>query len=320
MKRALIVSLLTLATPAVAQEYVPTPDTSVVTGHDNPAETLATSEDLSNRMTVPIMVNGKGPFNFIIDTGADRTVISRELAAKLALPESSRKLRLISMSGVDDVKAVKIGSIKVSANRELKDVTAPSLPEKYIGADGLLGIDALKGQRILLDFAAQTMTVEPGNPKSRRTERVEPDVIVVQARSRLGQLVLVDADANGEEVWVVVDTGGQNSVANGAFRKLMARTAPVNSFRRVELLSVVGDRVPAEYAIVGKMRIGGVKMGNAAVAFVEAHPFKSFGLLKRPAMLLGMESLRSFRKVSIDFAGKEVRFQLPGGTTAGAVP
>jgi hypothetical protein len=48
------------------------------------------------------------------------------------------------------------------------------------------------------------------------------------------------------------------------------------------------------------------------VAFADAHPFKRFGLLDRPAMLLGMDTLRVFHRVSVDFAQRKVRFLLPG--------
>ncbi len=308
MKR-LFVMLALIASPIAAQEATPESIS------DHPAEILTAGEDSNNRMTVPVMINGQGPFQFIVDTGADRSAISEELAKKLALPED-RKVRLVSMSGVDQVSTVRVASLAVTANRQIKNVVLPALRQHHLGADGLLGVDALKGQRIHLDFAGQTVTVEPGTKEKR--EKRDPSIIVVQARSRLGQLVLVDADANGEEVWVVVDTGGQNSVANSAMRRVMARQGSVDSFKQISLMSVVGDRVPAEYTIVGSMRIGGIKMGNAAVAFADVHPFRKFGLTKRPAMLLGMEGLRSFRRVTIDFANKEVRFQVPDGITGAA--
>jgi predicted aspartyl protease len=281
------------------------------------AETLTTGDDANSRMTVPIMVNGQGPFRFIIDTGADSSVISRELADRLALPPG-KKARLVSLSGINDVHMVRIDSLRVSANRELRNLRVPALAAENLGADGLLGLDALKGQRILLDFAAQSMIVEPGNTKAVREEAVTPSTIVVRGRNRMGQLVLVDADANGQEVWVVVDTGGQTTIGNNALRKLMLKRQPKGGFRQIELLSVVGERIPADFAIVGKMRIGGVQIGNAAVAFTDIRPFVTFGLNRRPAMLLGMESLRGFRRVSIDFANKRVRFLLPEGVVVGA--
>jgi len=220
------------------------------------------------------------------------------------------------MGGVSDVAIVRIDRLQVSSN-VLKHVDAPALPARFVGADGLLGIDALKNQRITLDFLAQTMTVEQSNLTAIRKEVDPAGTITVTAKSKLGQLVLVDADANGEEISVVVDTGGQNSVGNSAMRRLMARTSGVEKLRPVELISVVGDRIPADYTIVGAMRIGGIKLGNAAIAFVDAHPFQRFGLQRRPAMLMGMESLRAFRRVSIDFANRRVKFLMPEGVPRG---
>jgi predicted aspartyl protease len=312
--RALLPLLLLGTTVPVAAQTAPPPSDALL-----PSETLATGEDSANRLTVPVMVNGQGPFRFLIDTGSDRSVISKELAEKLALP-SLGKATLVSLGGVDQVNTVRIGSLSVSAKRTLKNIQAPALPARYIGADGIVGIDALKGQRIVMDFAAETMLIEPADTKAIRDESNLPGTIVVRAKSRLGQLVLVDADANGEEVWVVVDTGGQNSVGNTPLQKLMIKRTPPGGFKSVELLSVVGDRIPAQYTVIGKMRIGGVQMGNAAVAFVDAHPFKRFGLSRRPALLLGMDGLRSFRKVSIDFANRRVKFLIPEGSPVGAAP
>jgi predicted aspartyl protease len=316
MNTALLMTMFAcLSCPALAQG---SSEIGLVTeGSTAAAETLTTGEDSSNRMTVPIMINGQGPFRFIIDTGSSSSVVSREVADRLMLPVG-KKARVVSMGGVSESHMVKINTLGVSANRELKSVNLPAFPEKYIGADGLLGLDALKGQRILLDFAAQTMLVEPGNSKAVRDEPVTTNTIVVRGRNRLGQLVLVDADANGQDVWVVVDTGAQTTVGNNALRSLMVKRTPKEGFQKVELLSVVGERIPADYALVGKMRIGGVQIGNAAVAFTEIRPFKTFGLNRRPAMLLGMESLRGFRRVSIDFANKRVRFLLPDGAVVGA--
>ena len=77
------------------------------------------------------------------------------------------------------------------------------------------------------------------------------------------------------------------------------------------MVDVLGRTTNAEYTVVNKLRIGGVSMGNAAIAFADAHPFRLFGLLRKPSMLLGVDSLRSFRRVSVDFATRKVKFLLP---------
>lgn len=311
MKQALLVTIaLMAATPAMAQTEASEMGTTT-TAETPEGQVVSTGRDEASRLTVPVMINGKGPFNFIVDTGADRSVVSREVAELLALPQAG-KATLHTMGGSDEIKTVLIDRLEVS-NNVLRDVKAPALQERYLGADGLLGIDALKNQRILFDFVAETMTIEPANSKAVRDERDAAGTIIVTARSRLGQLVLVDADANGQDVWVVVDTGGQNTVGNSALRRLMIKRTPPEGFKPIELISVVGDRISADYTVVGSMRVGGIRMNNAAVAFVDAHPFKRFGMLKKPSMLMGMDGLRSFRRVSIDFANRRVKFLVPEG-------
>jgi len=45
-------------------------------------------------------------------------------------------------------------------------------------------------------------------------------------------------------------------------------------------------------------------------------PFKRFGLSDTPALMLGMDSLRLFRRVQIDFANREIRLTLPRNVMA----
>lgn len=285
-----------------------------VAGDVPPAATIvATGEDLSRRMTVPVIVNGQGPFHFVIDTGADRTVISKELAEQLALTKSGTA-KLHAMGGSAQVNMVRIDRIQVS-DKISRKVRAAALPRKYVGADGLIGIDSLKGQRIVMDFQAGTMTLQASDaPEDDVPEGV--DVIVVTARTRLGQLVLADADANGQKVWVIVDTGAQNSVGNTRLRKLMVERNPSTMVKPIQMIDVLGRSTPADYTVVSRLRIGGVMLGNAALAFADAHPFKLFELDKKPSMLLGMESLRAFQRVSVDFAARKIKFLMPSGMAA----
>ena len=46
---------------------------------------VALGQDKINRMTVDVSVSDKGPYRFLVDTGAERTVISRQLAQLLQL-------------------------------------------------------------------------------------------------------------------------------------------------------------------------------------------------------------------------------------------
>lgn len=301
---------ISFATPLWAQTVASSPAGQIIAPPGAPpaSDTVPTGLDRALRMTVPVMINGQGPFQFVVDTGADRTVISEELADRLDLPKAGTA-KLHAMGGSATVQLVRINTVEVSTNKK-KGVEAAALPSRYVGADGLLGIDSLKGQRIVMDFVSNTMRVEPASALEEAVP-LDADLIIVTAKTRLGQLVMVDADANGQKIWVVVDTGAQNSIANTKLRNLLVKRIPETEIKVINLLDVLGRTTPADYTIVTKLRIGGVSMGNAAIAFADAHPFKLFGLSKKPSMLLGVESLRSFRRVSVDFSTRKIKFLLP---------
>lgn len=267
--------------------------------------TIDARNDAAMRMTVPVTIGGRGPYHFVVDTGADRTVVSREVADRLGLP-AGRPATMHSMSGVSEIGTVRLKDLAV-AGRTSREVQAPALEQAYLGAEGLLGVDMLKGRRIVMDFRKRTIAVLAAAER----ERADPDTIVVTARSRYGQLILVDADVDGAPVTVIVDSGAQNTVGNAALRRLLGKRNRKLEFTATELIDVTGGRLPAEIASVGRVRLGGLTLANVTIAFAEAHPFARFGLTRRPAMLLGMNTLRSFRRVSVDFAERKVRFLPP---------
>lgn len=265
---------------------------------------IATGVDAADRMTVPVTIDGQGPFPFIVDTGADHTVVSTELAAQLKLPPGPA-VDLNDTSGVERVETAEVDSLQVGP-RTATHLTAAVLPRANLGAAGMLGIDALKDQRVVLDFQARKMSVEPST-----RQRFGDDVIVVRGKRRFGQLVLVDADARGEPILVVLDSGAQNSVANAALRARLAHRDPLAAgFLSTVVISVTGHTTPAEYQDISEVRIGGVTVRNLPLAFANLHTFDEFDLAREPAMLLGMDVLRQFERVSVDFGRGEVRFRL----------
>jgi predicted aspartyl protease len=299
--RMLLLVGAVVSTPLGAQgNPAPTPPPSY-----EPTTVIDTGTDRQSRMTVPVFVDGKGPYNFVVDTGADRTVVSRELADDLNLAALGTAT-MHAMAGVSAVDMVRVPTLEVGG-RTNEDLRAPALSRQHLGANGLVGVDSLKGRRVVMDFKKGTISVT----NSKYREIVEPDTIVVTAQSRYGQLILVDCDIGGEPVTVIIDSGAQSSVGNLALRRMLEKRRKVSEFMPTVLTDVAGTQMPADVAKVAAIRLGGFTLTNVGVVFADAHPFKKFGLLRRPAMLLGMDTLRAFRRVSVDFAAKKVRFLLP---------
>jgi predicted aspartyl protease len=57
---------------------------------DEPSTRLDTGRDGFEHMLAPVTINGQGPFQFMIDTGANTSCISHELADRLMLANDSK--------------------------------------------------------------------------------------------------------------------------------------------------------------------------------------------------------------------------------------
>lgn len=300
-----------LAGPGVAQETAPTiaappPATQL---DQQQAETLQYGRDPDERMTVGVNIGGQGPFRFIVDTGAERTVISSELARTLAL-RPGRTTTVHSMSEVSRIATVVIPALSVGS-RSVADIHAPALARAHLGASGILGVDSLQHQRVTFDFARREMTVTPSR---RREERwTDGQSVVVTGRSIYGRLVLVDASIEGQRVWVIIDTGSEVSVGNGALRAALSRRNRLGTMAPIRLISITGGEIAGEYSVARRLRIGGIDINNLPIAFAEVHPFRQLGLENRPALLLGMDALQLFDRVSVDFPNRRVRVLIDDG-------
>ncbi|MBU0824487.1 MAG: aspartyl protease family protein [Alphaproteobacteria bacterium] len=267
--------------------------------------------DATRRMAVEVMVGGEGPFSFLVDTGAERTVIARELAARLGLVEGA-KLRLATIGGSATVPSFRIAALQMS-DLHLAAVDAPAFHGRHIGAAGLIGVDMLEERRVLIDFRKERMQILETRRRAPSLIR-DDDAIVVSARNSAGRLILSDARLHGKRIDVIVDTGAQTSVGNMALQRLVAaRRANRLPFSATELTAVTGEDVPALRTAIKRIAINGLDINDLPVSFADSQAFRALGLHERPALLLGMDSLALFDRIEIDFPNRRVVFDLPDG-------
>ena len=306
-----LIALVMLAGPAVASAQPITTKLDAVAGVPKVDETTRAQDirfknDRDDRMTVPVTLSGTGPFQFLVDTGADRTAISSELAARLGLVKGDMAA-VHTIAGISTVSTATVPDLQLTRKAQ-KIVDAPVLDSATMGADGILGVDSLRSERVEFDFPAQTLSIVPS---ATREYNDEPGTIVIQAARRNGRLVVTDAVANGHTLTVVIDTGAQISIGNEALREELVGRNLVDPALKVQLESVTGGLLDGDYMFVRELEIGGLALKNLAIVFADAHTFKELKLDRRPALLLGMNAIRAFKKVSIDFASRKFRVVLP---------
>ena len=298
-----LVALMASGSPLPAQSTSPIPE--VIAAQPQVPDDPFNFGDSDERMTVPVTVAGRGPYNFIVDTGAQRTVVSHDLAGLLGL-RAGRKVRVTAMTNTALVSTVVVPSLHFSKARS-ENIEAPALEQRNLGAPGMIGIDALQDHAVTIDFATGQMTLSPS--KRHHAGMKDPDEIVVTAKSKFGQLIVTDAHYHGRRIAVVIDTGTPVTIANSAFRRWLS--VPPRRLGSVMLLSALGQSLTADYVQIDRLQIGSAEFKNVPLAFADAEPFRRFDLDQTPALLLGMDALRLFENVRIDFANREIRFTLP---------
>jgi predicted aspartyl protease len=107
---------------------------------------------------VPVTIDGKGPFPFVLDTGASATVVSRSLADKLALPKAGGTVSGMGAGGAVGFTISRIRSLAIGdASLQGLEVAVGDVPA--IGqADGILGYNFLSRFRFTIDYNARAIT------------------------------------------------------------------------------------------------------------------------------------------------------------------
>jgi len=160
---------------------------------------------------------------------------------------------------------------------------------------------------------AQSVLPPPDVQNAQASPSAQPPTpqgeIVITGRRQHGQLILAHVTAAGLPLDAVIDTGSEVTIGNLALRDKLIRTNP-DKFANVQAIGVTGEVVNLQVARIGELRLGSVVLRDVPIAFADVTPFKVFGLDNGPALLLGTDILETFRRVSLDFRARKVRFQL----------
>lgn len=303
-RREAALSLLALGAAGVplASAQAETPETT----QEDPTQ-IAAGESRNEHMMAPVMINGQGPFNFVLDTGANTSCISNKLAEDLMLSPGPMT-RVHTVVGVRDRPSVTIDELRIG-KRNRKNVNAPALPLRGPDVQGVLGVDWLKGQRLVLDFKKNEIEIT----RSKPDESIPGRVVVVPARRRMGQLTIVDAEMSGKPISAIIDSGAQGTLCNSALRNMIKaserKQGIENDPRYIRLESLVGEQFRGESLFLPFLRLGGLHLGNVSVTCADIHVFKIWELENKPALVIGMDLLTQFESVSLDFGRSAVKFE-----------
>lgn len=305
MTARLVFTALFIAAALPAAARTPATDASPPTTAaglvDPAAQVLALQQERHDRLTLPVVVNGSGPYAFMIDTGSQATAVTHEIRAAAQLAPAGQAV-LVGMASRRVVDMASVTRIDFGSN-SYTNFAAPVLSREHVGADGIIGLDALQDFRVLIDFRKQTIAVEDAGTKDKRGGFE----IVVRARQKLGQLLITDAQVEGVRATVIIDTGAQSSLGNMALReKIRAKRA-----QEVTSTDVNGVDITGQLAFVRSLTIAGLSLSNVPLTFADTPAFAALGLQDQPVLSIGMQHLALFDRVAIDFARQRILFDVP---------
>jgi predicted aspartyl protease len=284
-----------MAAPASACDPI-APGTSSITG--------ATSKDGSGRAVALININGQGPFRFIIDTGANRSVLSQALATRLGLAPAGVGV-VHSIDGAEPAMLVNVESLSFGALR-LSGGETPVLDGAMLGDEhGLLGVDGMVGRLLHIDFTRNCAELYE-SPAQMPTK----GWLSIPARMRFGSLLMVQGEIMGVPVNVLIDTGSNISLANEQFREaLRAVGARSIQYRNGRAFTFGRPIVLAQRVWTPRLHLGRTVIGSVNAYIGDFHIFDLWGLQGEPTLLIGMDVLARSREMAIDYENGVVHFR-----------
>jgi predicted aspartyl protease len=302
---ALLAACLAFAAPVAEASVAPSgcaPAPANEAG-EAPPHALRLNDDGVGRAVAPVYVNGAGPFRFIVDTGANRSVLSGALAARLG----------VSAYGVGEVHSIdsiriapmaRVRSLSVGA-LQLNDVETPLLDGDVLaGQHGFLGVDGLGQRRLLIVFDHRCVEItEPGAAPL-------PDWIVMPGRLQFGSSFVMQGRIAEASVTILVDTGSNISLGNSALREALRPMRARTIERHGAFIFTVGRPIVLEQAIwTPRVWIGREWIGNVEANIGDYHIFDLWGLNDAPALLIGMDVLAQAGALAIDYSTQTIYFR-----------
>ena len=259
---------------------------------------------------LPVEVNGEGPFEFILDTGAGTSLLSSELGQKLGIKILGSKEGQ-SAGGKVSVSLARVSSLAVaSAKLDNVDVGLVDLSHiaKTVGAriDGDLGHNFLKHFRITLDYRKKELRFE--DPK--RFELAGRSTAVTEVAMRLADpakpLILVDVHANGRGPFqFAIDTGtSTTTIAPELAKQLGVASSPIAA------VTTGGAQVNVTAGALQSFQLGGARIDNLAVIVADFFAMLSNALGARLDGIVGYNFLRNY-KVALDYSNETLSLFTP---------
>jgi len=296
--------------PAVSPQSAPKVDpidelTEIMVEGREPRFVAPTRRDQIGRIWAPVMINGRGPFRLVLDTGASHSGVTALVALALGIPiDESPPVIMHGVTGFATVPTIKVNSLSVG-DVSVDQPLLPIVPDALGGAEGILGTEGLAGKRVFIDFRHDQIDIA-----FSRNERSARGYVSVPFYSMRGRLVVVDAVVNHIRVKAIIDTGGQATIANLALKQALLRTSPYGGAKPDAIEGATKDVQNGILMETPAIEIGSIQIQDSGITFADMYIFKQWKLTNEPAILIGMDALGLLDTLIIDYRRHELQLRM----------
>lgn len=273
----------------------------VVVQAPEPRFVAPTLRDRIGRVWVPVMLDGKGPFRLVLDSGAVRSAVIPAVATALQLPtDRTPPVVLHGVTGSTVAPTISVDTISVG-DLHIGPAVLPIIADAFGGAEGLLGTLGMEDKRIYIDFRNDFVNISLS-----RNQRATREFTVIPVIRHNLPLLAVQGHAGGVPALAIIDTGAQTTVGNEALRRALERQLRQRALSSDAITGATGDTQIGEGARVSPIDIGEITIREAHITFGDMHIFRLWNLVDEPAVLIGMDILGLLDTLVIDYQRREL--------------
>jgi predicted aspartyl protease len=251
---------------------------------------------------VPVYVEGKGPYEFILDTGAYRCLLSPELSSEIGIKPESQQWAT-GLGGTIKISAARVSSLAVGTARQENIEVAITGELSRLGeavqsrVDGVLGSNFLRDFRVALDYRRSVVRLY----RSSLEPQVEGDVqsgtsVSFKLATPEKPLIILPVLVNGRGPFqFVLDTGASRTTLSFALARKLGIVAIGNRSG-----TGAGGRLRMLSARVDSLSAGNASMSDAPVSVGDFLGNFDSVIDTRFYGIIGNDFLRRF-EVTIDY-------------------
>jgi predicted aspartyl protease len=263
-----------------------------------------TTRDGIGRVWVPVHINGKGPFRLVLDTGANRSAVTAQVAQALGIPTNvSRPVLLRGATGSAVAPTIEVESMSVGDLWVAPDLL-PIVADAFGGAQGLLGMDGMQDKRIYIDFRNDFINISRSRNRRAAVDFQSLDFLT----NSLG-LLAVPVEIGNLRMQAIIDTGAQATIGNSALQSALRRQVARGRSGIDDIKGATGDVQTGVGARMPSIVIGNVTIRDPHITFGDMHIFGLWDLGDEPALVIGMDILGLFDTLVIDYQRRELHMK-----------